>query len=311
MAPKYSRRALLAAGFGAGLTVAAGGTGVLLVDSRVLPGRSVLDDALGRCDVPVPPADAEPGPVVDGEFDSVRRRRRIGYRIVYPPGSTPGDRLGVCLVLHGYGSDARGAIDAGRYDRYLAAAVAAAPSGGSAGGVPPFALAACDGGGGYWHPHATDDPLGALLDEFLPLLAERGLAAGAGDRVAVLGWSMGGYGALLCAITAPDRFAAVVANAPAVWRSYEEARRVNAGAFDSAQEWAAYDVFARADRLRGVNLHVACGESDPFAPAVRALRKRLPEPEAVRLVPGCHDDRFWQHMAPDQLRLIGEALDRN
>ncbi|WP_091344468.1 hypothetical protein [Micromonospora rhizosphaerae] len=58
-------------------------------------------------------------------------------------------------------------------------------------GVAPFALAAPDGGNGYWHPHADDDPLGMLVDEFLPLLAERGLRT---DRIAVAGWSMAGTG---------------------------------------------------------------------------------------------------------------------
>jgi len=285
-----------------GAALAAAGTAYFLVDPEALPGRSLMNNVLGSCEVTVPSADAAPGPVVDGGYDSALRRGRIGYRLVYPPGSSPGDRLGVCLVLHGYASDARGAIETGGYDRYLAAVVAA--------GVPPFALAACDGGPGYWHPHATDDPLGALLDEFVPLLAMRGLAAGPADRLAVLGFSMGGYGALLCGITAPARFAAVVANSPAIWRSYAEAHRVNAGAFDSAQEWAGYDVFAHAERLRGVNLHIACGESDPFAPAIRALRDRLPDPAAVRIEKGCHDGRFWQHQAPAQLRLIGEALNR-
>jgi S-formylglutathione hydrolase FrmB len=293
---KISRRALLVAG---GVTVAAAGAGYLLVDSTLLPGHGALDRTLGRCDVAVPAAEVASGPMVDGEFDSTRRHRRVGYRLAYPPGSAPGDRLPVCLVLHGYGSDAKGAIEAARYDRYLAAAVAA--------GVPRFALAACDGGAGYWHPHVADDPLGALLDEFLPLLASKGLAV---DRVAALGWSMGGYGALLCGISAPTRFAVVVATAPAIWRSYAEAHRVNPMAFDSQAEWDAYNVFARAGLLSGLQVRVDCGESDSFAPAVGALREVLPDPGAVHLAKGCHDNAFWQYAAPTQLRLIGETLNR-
>jgi enterochelin esterase-like enzyme len=227
---------------------------------------------------------------VRGVFDSVRRRRQVNFMIEYPPGAHPGDRLPVCLVLHRYGGDA----SSSPVSSYLASS-----------GLPPFVLAAMDGGDGYWHPHLSDDPLGALLDEFLPLLASRGLAV---DRVAVLGWSMGGYGALLCGITRPSRFAAVVASSPAIWRSYAEAHRVNAGAFDSAAEWARYDLLTRAGEFRGLRVRIDCGESDRFAPAARALRAELPDPSVVHLAKGCHDDPFWQHVAAAQLRFVGEAL---
>jgi hypothetical protein len=270
-----SRRALLASVGLAGV----GGLGYGLVESGVLPGQSRLDRALGRCDVSTPAA-APAGPVVRGVFASLRRRRDVSYTIGYPYGARTGDPVPVCLVLHGYGETSA-----------------------NLGPPAPFALAAMDGGNGYWHPHATDDPLGALLDEFVPLLAQRGLDT---DRIAVLGRSMGGYGALLAGLSRP--FAAVVAGSPAIWRSYDEARAVNAGAFDSAAEWARYDVFARATELRGRRLRIDCGESDPFAPAVRALRDRLPDPSSVRLAKGCHDGAFWNHVAPEQYRFIAASI---
>jgi S-formylglutathione hydrolase FrmB len=174
-----------------------------------------------------------------------------------------------------------------------------------AAGGTPFALAAMDGGPGYWHPHATDDPLGSLLDEFLPLLKQRKLDT---DRVAALGWSMGGYGALLCGLTAPERILAVAAAAPAFWPSYAEAEQVNPGAFDSAEEWVRYDVLARAGELDRLNLRIDCGESDSFAPVVRTLRSRLADPSVVHFAKGCHDPRFWHHIAPAQLAMIGTAF---
>jgi pimeloyl-ACP methyl ester carboxylesterase len=259
-----------------------------LVDRGLLPGQGRLNRALGRCDVTVPSADATPGPAVRGVFDSARRRRAVNFMIVYPQNARPGDRLPVCLVLHGYG----GSASDGLYDRYLAG--------------HSFALAAMDGGPGYWHPHASDDPLGALLDEFVPLLGSRyGLVV---DRYAILGWSMGGYGALLAAITQPSRVAAAVASSPAIWRSYAEAHRVNPGAFDSAAEWERYDLIGRAGEFRGLRVRVDCGDHDPFTPGVREFRDRLPDPSAVHLAKGCHDDHFWQHVAPEQLRFVGEVL---
>lgn len=295
-----SRRRLLAflgastgaAGLGAG--------GLALVDAGVLPGRSALDRALGRCDAPAPdaPRGVASAPVT-GSFRSAARRREVGFAISYPPGYAPGARLPVCLALHGYAATAATAIAAARYPEFLAGALP--------GGTPPFVLAAPDGGDGYWHPHPDDDPLGMLVDEFLPLLADRGLRT---DRVAVAGWSMGGYGALLAALTHRDRFRAVVATSPAVFHSYADAERVNAGAFGSAEEWARYDVTARAREFTGLPVRIAVGAADPFAPAVRELRDRLPDPSVVRIGTGCHDTDYWVSLAPDQVRAIGAALAR-
>lgn len=292
-----TRRALLGVLGAAGVVGGAATGGVVLVDRRVVPGRSALDRVLGRCDIDVPGSDVPVGPVAEGTFTSALRRGPVRFAIGYPPGAAAGAPLPVCLVLHGFGADARAALDAGRYHSHLAAHVA--------GGGPPFVLAAMDGGPGYWHPHPADDPLGALFDEFLPLLRGRGLRT---DRVAALGWSMGGYGALLCGLTAPRRVVAVAASAPAFWRSFAEARRVNPAAFGSADEWARYDVLARAGELDDIAVRIDCGESDSFAPAVRALRGRLGDPSVVHFAAGCHDPRFWQYAAPAQLAMIGAAL---
>jgi S-formylglutathione hydrolase FrmB len=221
----------------------------------------------------------------------------VDFAISYPPGYADGADLPVCLALHGYGSDAMAGLGAGDYPRFIAGAVRD--------GAAPFALAAPDGGDGYWHPHADDDPLGMLVEEFLPLLGSRGLRT---DRVAVAGWSMGGYGALLCGLAYRDRFRMIVASSPAIFHSYADARHVNAGAYDSPHEWARYDVSARAKEFVGLPVRIAIGAADPFAPAVRALRDRLPDRSVVQIATGCHDNRFWAYAAPAQVRAISSAL---
>jgi enterochelin esterase-like enzyme len=294
-----SRRAALVTLAGvAGLVGAAAG-GIALVDAEVVPGKSKLDDALGRCDAPPPPAAQRgtPQPPVTGSFRSAARRRDVRFAISYPPGYSDGADLPVCLALHGFGSDALGALGAGGYPDFIAGAVRD--------GAAPFALAAPDGGNGYWHPHADDDPLGMLVDEFLPLLASRGLRT---DKVAVAGWSMGGYGALLFALTYRDRVRLAVASSPAIFHSYADAHHVNPGAYDSADEWARYDLTARAKEFAGLPVQMAIGAADPFAAAVRTLRKRLPDPGVVRITTGCHDGRFWTYAAPAQVRAISSAL---
>jgi S-formylglutathione hydrolase FrmB len=135
-------------------------------------------------------------------------------------------------------------------------------------------------------------------------LAQHGLPSAV---MAVLGYSMGGYGAMLAAAQAPKRFAAVVANSPALWLSYDDARGANATAFDSADDWRRWgDPHTFLDSLRGVPMRVDCGASDPFEPALTSLL--FPDPAAVHVTKGCHEYGFWRSMAPVQLRLIGSAL---
>ena len=292
------RAALVSMGGVVGLLgLAAGGVG--LAEAEVLPGKSKVDHALGRCDAPRPSADlrAAAQPPVTGSFASKARRRAVNFAISYPPGHGDGSALPVCLALHGWAATGRMAVDYGRFPQYVAAAVRD--------GAAPFALAAPDGGDGYWHPHPVDDPLGMLIDEFLPLLAARGLRT---DRVALAGWSMGGYGALLCAMTHRDLFRTVQATSPAIFRSYADAHRVNPGAYDSPGEWARYDVTARAGELAGLLLSIAIGAADPFTPAVRRLRGLLPDPGVVTIGTGCHDSTYWEHLAPAQARSISLAL---
>jgi S-formylglutathione hydrolase FrmB len=282
----------------AGVAAGVGGW-ALLADLRLVPGRSVVDQALGRCDVSAtPPPEAEPGRVVKGSFFSAHRKRSVGYALAYPPKVAAGARLPVCLVLHGYGASQNEAFDGLGYHRMLAAAVAAK--------VPPFVLATVEGGDGYWHPHPDDDPLGMLLNDFPTVLSQHGLPV---NRLGVLGWSMGGYGALLAATEQPDRFVAVVADSPAFWRSYEEARSVNEKAFSSAAEWSEWgDLLARADKIGATNARIDCGESDPFLPIVSRLRDRLPDRSVVHVAKGCHDNAYFRSVAAEQFRFLGAAL---
>lgn len=298
-----SRRTVIV---GSGLLGALAGLGgwALLADLRLVPGRSVIDGALGRCDVDgAGPAEATPGRLVRSSFFSQHRNRSVNYLLNYPPKVAAGAKLPVCLVLHGLGRDERATVDELGYDRLLAAAVGS--------GVPPFVLASVEGGDGYWHPRQGDDPLGMLLEDFPLILRQHGLRT---ETFALLGWSMGGFGALLAATEAPERFVAVVANGPAIWPSYEQARAVNETAFASAEDWQRYgDLTDRIAKLptQGkvpMKVRIDCGKSDSFAPAVEELRDRLPDPTVVRLAPGCHDSAFWRSVAGEQLALIGAAL---
>ncbi|MDL4817092.1 alpha/beta hydrolase [Actinomadura opuntiae] len=294
-----SRRALLIGGLGGlGAFAAAGGTGYALVENDVLPGRVRLDRALGRCgDVPAPPAASTA--VRRLSWHSAHRRTDVTATVVLPAANRSLRGLPVAVALHGSGGDGASAVRSLALDHYLPDAVAN-------GGVPPFAIAAIDGGpDSYWHPRADgEDPIGMIVDELLPRLGKEGAEAG---RIGVIGWSMGGYGALVLARRlGASRTAAVVASSPALFASYGDAHRTNARSFDGAADFARNDVFTGLDALKGIPARVDCGTSDPFAPMVRKLRDRI-HPEGS-MGGGCHDGGFWRPRLPAQLAFLGHHL---
>ena len=188
------------------------------------------------------------------------------------------------------------------FARFVAAAVRRGES-------PPYAVVGVDGGVSYWHRRRTgEDRLSMLLRELVPLCARRFELGGGGRKRAVIGWSMGGYGALLAAEIEPRLFAAVVAVSPAVWTSYAAMMLGPRDAFDGAADFARYDVIGHAGRLAGVNLRVDCGRQDPFYGYVTHLDAALPEPPSGGFSAGGHDQDYWSRVAPAEAEFIGRAL---
>lgn len=271
-----SRRSVLTAG---ALTALAGGTYALVARGVIpdalpdeVPGKGRLARMLGRCGaMPAPPA-AAPGPVETGTL-------RVGGRPVraivgWPPGSTPGTPLPVVVLLHGANGDARTPFDVYAIHRYLADAVTVRR-------IRPFAVASVDD----WTTPST------VLDGLLPYLAGRRLRAGPGDRIGVLGWSMGGDGALsLAARLGARRTAAVAATSPAITR-------------------ASARTYARG--LTGIAVWAGCGRDDSFAgpteELLATLRRQRANPVGG-IYPGCHDSAFRRRMLADQMTFFGAHL---
>ena len=297
-----SRRALLLGTAGAG-AVGAVGVGVG-VEEGLLPGRGVVRRRLGLDGEPGRVPDARPGRLVTGSFVSdARGGVRTGWSVAYPP-QVPGrppppEHPRVLVALHGLGGDHTTSF--GRHlglDRFL--------SDGVRRGLAPFAIASVDGGRSYWHRRPDGEDAGAMvLDELLPLLAGRGLRT---DRVALLGWSMGGYAALrLGAVLTSRRCAAVVAESPALWVRGEDA---SASGFRDAQEYAAYSVMGHQRDLAGIPVRVDCGDSDPFRDATGTYVDGFPAGArpVVHFGPGAHDLDYWRRMVPAQLRFVARHL---
>ena len=214
---RLSRRGLLVAGGGA-VTLGAAGAAY----------RYRTDDGP---DGPVP--DVTGVAVTSGSFVSqARRGARCGWSV-----ATPGEDLPVVVVLHGRRNDHRSAF-ARSYlalDRFLAAGLADA--------MPAVAIASVDGGDTYWHRRRSGEDAGAMVvDEFLPLLAERGLDT---SRVALLGWSMGGFGALHLVPALGSALKGVGVMSPALWHRYAD---TSPGSYDDAADFGRVTIFGREDR---------------------------------------------------------------
>ncbi|HEY2271915.1 MAG TPA: alpha/beta hydrolase-fold protein [Jatrophihabitantaceae bacterium] len=259
----------------------------------LLGGIGAAGLALAGCGLPDGVPDNGPGPMVSDTFHSSYRHQDVGYAISYPPGHKPGEQLPVLVTLHGRGGDHTTAFHRSLYlDHYQAQAVQQ--------GVRAFVVTAVDGGDHeYWHPRDDGDPAGMVEHEFIPLLGRHGLQV---DRVALLGWSMGGYGALyLASRMGAGKVCAMVAESPAIWH---HSRQSVEGAFDDAADWHDATIWHQQQALRGIAVRIDCGADDGFAPVTRDLRASLHPTPAGGIEPGGHDSSYWRTQAPAQFRWL-------
>lgn len=291
--PDLSRRTALRLGVGA----AAGALGAYTAGTvwSPRPSRAGSPPPLAPPLAPPPraPAPTAAPTMTTGSFVSAARGGvSTDWAIARPPGQTT--PLRPVIALHGKGSDAA-TVMAGGVEQGLAQALDA--------GLPPFAVVAVDGGGSYWHRRAGGEDSGAMvLDELIPMLGEHDLDT---SRVAFLGWSMGGYGALLLGgRLGPARTAAICAVSPALWLS---SGATAPGAFDGADDFAANSVFGMP-ALASIPIRVDCGDSDPFYAATQQFIGQLATPPAGGFSPGGHDGAFWSSQLPAELTWIAPLL---
>jgi enterochelin esterase-like enzyme len=217
--------------------------------------------------------------------------------VALPPGAGDTSTLPVCYCLPGRGSTAHGVVADLRIPDYVAEAAEERDA-------QPFVVASLDAGESYWHRRANgEDRQAALLDELVPLVESRlGIAQ---PRRALLGWSMGGYGAILIGERFPERFRAIAAASPALWTSAGDTAE---GAFDDADDYRRNDVFTHPERLRRLAVRIDCGSSDPFHDATVAFRGRLRPTPAGGIDAGCHTGDYWRRIAPAQVDFLAAAL---
>ena len=290
-----SRRAVLLGGLGVAV---AGGAAVAyeLVQAGALPGKYALANLDGACGTAPPPPHGALPAQSDVTFYSAYRHRSVTMVTLLPAGVPAGAGLGVVVGLHGAGGDAR------QFAGQLRPALTAAR-------IAGLAAVTVDGGDTYWHKRADgDDPVGMITQEVLPRLAAAGLRTA---RIAIIGVSMGGYGALLLAEQLAGRepgVTAVAALSPAIFTSYAEAVAANQASYDSPADFARHDVLRDAAALRRVPTWISCGTDDPFEPEAARMRTRLVavsgETPAGGITSGCHDNAFWTRNLPAALAFL-------
>lgn len=289
-----TRRTLLIGGLATAGVVSAG----VGVHQGGLPGRPAAQRLLGLNGEDGVVPDVEPGPVELGSFVSqARLGARTGWTLTLPPGTAAA--LPLVVGLHGLRADHAELMGpAFGLPQFVAAAVAD--------GVPPFAIASVDGGDTYWHERPSGEDAGAMVvDELLPLLAERGVQT---DRIGLLGWSMGGYGVLhLAGRLGAERVAAVCAVSPALWSDPDDAQPAG---FEDADEYREFSVFDRQDDLGAIPVRVDCGTGDPFYRDVEDYVAGFPTRSGVTSTfePGGHDHGYWRRMLPAQLSFLGAGV---
>jgi enterochelin esterase-like enzyme len=284
--PDLSRRAALRLGTGA----VAGAVGVwalgALVDPVAVPAMPSPSDPDQPAAPPTPPV-AAPLPTREaGSFISAARGGVLtNWIIARPPGQV--GPLRPVIALHGVRGSAKQVMSFG-VEQGLAALVEA--------GRPPFAVVAVDGGDSYWHRRAGGEDAGSMvLNELIPMLPAMGLDI---SRIGFIGWSMGGYGALLLGSRlGPARTAGICAVSPALYQSYTAS---TIGAFDSYDDWTKNTVFG-LPALSSIPLRVDCGNDDQFCPATHQFVAQLHRPPAGAFTPGGHDEAYWRQQLPGEL----------
>ncbi|OSC42590.1 alpha/beta hydrolase [Mycobacterium decipiens] len=282
LVPDLTRRAVLRMGAGA----SAGAAGVWALSA-------LLDPLKPQAAPPQAPAPFEPPTAgsslptrLSGSFISAARGGvKTNWVIAMPPGQA--GLLRPVIALHGKDGNAGMMLDLG-VERGLARLVNE--------GKPPFAVVGVDGGNTYWHRRSTGGDSGAMvLDELLPMLASMGMDT---SRVGFMGWSMGGYGALLLgARLGPTRTAGICAISPALFTSFTGS---TPGAFDSYDDFVQHSVLG-LPALNSIPLRVDCGTSDRFCFATRQFVNQLHNPPAGGFSPGGHDVSYWREQLPGEL----------
>jgi S-formylglutathione hydrolase len=257
-----------------------------------------------------------------GAFEASATGSRVDYVLLAPAGVLGNGPVPLVLHLHGAMSSAVASLERARgsYERAW-----------RSGELPP-AVVACVSTptqGGFYMDYAGGPRWESLVaEEFPGRIAESVQLDG---RHALIGFSMGGYGALKMAFRSPERYAAVAALCPAVFPAEEPQlvppRNVPGvladlhramdgpdGAYGRNSVHSLLKANAAVLRKGGLAIYFDCGEADEFrlhdgAEFLHRQLSGLGVAHAFVSVPGAaHFDAAAVEREASAIRFIGRAL---
>jgi S-formylglutathione hydrolase FrmB len=257
---------------------------------------------LGAQTVLAGPAAAATYTVVAGALASTATGRTHNWVLTYPSGHATTEHLPVAIVMHGTGGRASSMIGLGYPDRLQTLI--------SAGKSQPYVLASIDADNGYYQRMGSRDYGKLVATEFLGFLAGRGLDT---SRLALTGWSMGGWGALRLAERELHGkvkvIAAVSTPAYSSWKRVPSYERTDM----TKGQFNANNFYHHPTLLAKPRIFLLCGKSDGFYPGNKAFAKVLDKAKGVRapktsFTKGSHSASYWTSVASRQLQYVGKYL---
>lgn len=268
---------------------------------RPISRRAVLAAALLAPAMTACTSAAGTATVRSGVLHSVATGEDHDWSIWYPAGTDHTAKLPVVVVLHGL-DDTIESIEPLGYTTQATALIQA--------GAAPFAIAAVNGDTLFWQKIGNKDAGRMLAQEFLAVLKDNGLDT---SRLALTGWSMGGWGTLrLAGHELRGKLRAVAAISAPCYSTYQEVPEPYRKLL-SKQEFNQGNFYNQPGRLAKLPIFLACGTQDPFEVGNEEFVISLDTQPGVQqptrtFSAGGHDADYWRSVAPAQFAFLSKHL---
>jgi len=248
----------------------------------------------------------------DVTFYSASLQRQMPYRVVLPANySTIGRKLPVLYLLHGGGGGFRDWTNYSDVAQYAANG---------------FILIMPEGNSSYYVNSATNEQdryEDYIVKDLISDVEQRFPAAQTRDERAIIGMSMGGFGAIVLGLKHPELFAFAggmsaaldVPSRPFSIKRLSQWRRFRAifGSWNGQhqRENDPYVLARSADVTRAPYFFLSCGDKEGLLPANRKfaalVRERRFQYE-FHTVPGGHDWNQWNAQLPSVFQALSQHL---
>jgi S-formylglutathione hydrolase FrmB len=234
--------------------------------------------------------------IQDVTFRSPSLNRDVTYRVYLPAETTPGRKLPVIYLLHGGGGgykDWSNYSDGGQY------------------ATRGYILVMPDGASSYYMNEAlapAERYEDFLTRDLVADVEQRFPAATDRNSRAVIGVSMGGFGAVKLSLARPELFAFAGGISPAVdvpsrkfsWRRWSQSMRFRkifgADGSDARRRADPFVLAKTADPAKTPYLYITAGEQEPMLDPIRRFASMLERrrfPSEFHTKPGGHDWNEW------------------